>query len=117
MRSISSNEDINFIPFNVGYTADASASQTRTITHATKHSLDIMIFVGTADNAPDPCKPSLCYGKAYLRSTLSYTINPYPQSEIGDGCNNQFSAGKKTTTDVIYPGTVMVITQSGNLEE
>ncbi len=21
-----------------------------------------------------------------------YTINPYPQSEIGDGCNNQFSA-------------------------
>jgi hypothetical protein len=44
--------------------------------HETKHTLNIIYGTGTADNAPDPCVPSLCYMSAYLHAFRLHTIYP-----------------------------------------
>lgn len=68
------------------------SSETRTTVHSTKHTLDITTYVGTGDNAPDPCVPSLCYGQAYIRSILFYLTSHERYFDPSNFCNNQFSA-------------------------
>jgi hypothetical protein len=51
------------------------SSETKTTVHSTKHRLDILTAVGIADNAPDPCLPSLCYSQGYIQTMLFHTAN------------------------------------------
>jgi hypothetical protein len=68
------------------------SSQSTTTVHETKHTLNIIYGTGTADNAPDPCVPSLCYMSAYLHAFRLHTKYPTQPFDADNGCNNQYSA-------------------------
>ena len=64
------------IPLLLCSTIDSNAhvsSQSTTTVYQTKHTLNIIYGTGTADNAPDPCVPSLCYMSAYLHAFRLHT--------------------------------------------
>jgi hypothetical protein len=83
------------IPLLLCSIIDANArvsSQSSITVHQTNHTLNIIYGTGTADNAPDPCVPSLCYMSAYLHAFRLYTIYPTQSFDADNGCNNQYSA-------------------------
>ncbi|MFZ0513240.1 MAG: hypothetical protein WAM14_16640 [Candidatus Nitrosopolaris sp.] len=68
------------------------SSETKTTVHSTKRMLNILTAVGIADNAPDPCEPSLCYSQGYIRTMLFYATSHEKFFDISNFCGNQWSA-------------------------
>ncbi len=54
-----------------------------------KHALDIFTVPGIAE--PDPCKPALCHGHAFVGSILHTQYNHQPFDASNGGCS-QYSA-------------------------